>query len=147
MAAPLALLLAGCAGRERAGWSFKTATEAGAPGPVAVWGSPETLADLGFACRAGGDMLFWLGSEAPISGGRPVRFTAAGAVADLPETFVEDAVGSSEFLIAAGSSLAAALADGAPRLHWRFADGRRGSVALGPEVRQLFSACAAQSPG
>jgi hypothetical protein len=63
------LLLASCTSGPQAAWLFKTAREAALPGPVAVWGYPETTAD-----------------------------------------------------------------------------GGRGSIALGPAVRQLFSACAAQSP-
>jgi hypothetical protein len=143
----LALLLWGCAAGPKPGWFFKTAAEAALPGPIAVWGYPETTADLGFACLADRRISFWLPSEAPISGGRPVRFRAGKAVADLTETFVDDGLGSSEFKIQPGSPLALAIAAGAPKLAWRLADGGRGSVTLGPEVRQLFSACAGHSPG
>lgn len=140
------LLLASCTSGPQAGWLFKTAREAALPGPIAVWGYPETTADLGFGCRNDDNVAFWLGSEAPLSSGKPVRFYAGTATADLPETFVQDGIGSSAFLIPAGSPLAAAIGSGATRLAWRLADGGRGSIALGPAVRQLFSACAAQSP-
>lgn len=143
----LALLLWGCTHGPRPGWTFKTAAEAQLPGPSAVWGYPVKTADLGFACQADRRISFWLGSEEPISGGKPVRFRAGRATAALAETFVEDGLGSSSFTFAPGSPLAAAIAAGAPRLAWRLADGGRGSVTLGPEVRQLFRGCAGHSPG
>ncbi|WP_164156663.1 hypothetical protein [Sandarakinorhabdus rubra] len=109
---------------------------------MAVWGNPATMADAAFECRAGGSIVFWLGSEAPLSGGRPMQFWASGATALLDEQFVEDGVGTSEFLIQRGSALHVAIAAGKGRLKWRLPDGQQGAIRLAPAVQQLFAACA-----
>jgi hypothetical protein len=141
----LALLLAGCAGEQRPGWLFKTAAESALPGPIAIWGPPEAMADAGFGCSQDGQIEFWLVREESLTTGHLVPFAAGRAKDRLAERFEVDGVGRAVFPIPRGSPLLAAIAGGANRLEWRLPGGGRGSLRLGEPVRELLRQCAVHS--
>jgi hypothetical protein len=145
--AGLLLLLTGCVSGDRHTWFYKSATEAALPGPIAVWGRPETTADAGFNCTAERRIEFWLGGEEPMTAGTSVWFRAGKARDRLTERFEDDGAGSAVFAIPAASPLLVAISGGAPVLQWRL-DGRRNwfSLPLGEPVRRLLAQCSGTGP-
>lgn len=149
---PLLLIgLASCATGNQWAWKPATAIGESATRDMALWGRPETEADMALACGDGELRIVVTGlAEDELENPRPDPVTLrAGRAAFRGAAVIDpdDLYGASVIAIPLGHPLVDAIARGAPRLWFDWADRRRATLRLGRIPARFVGHCRSLEAG